>query len=122
MINWDRLEELQTDVGADAFGPLSAIFLEEVDEAVLTLRGTAGGRPANQEERFHALKGAALTLGFDVLAAACAGAEAQAARGLDAAAHVPEITRLYAESRRLFMQDMARQGTDCAAARTHCMI
>lgn len=116
MINWERVHELQHDIGADAFGTLSELFLEEVDAAVLALAETGTTSAQVREERFHALKGAALNLGFDTLAAACARAEVQAARGGDTGGHAHMIAALYAQSRRAFVAHTAVSRPCCAAA------
>lgn len=117
MINWERVHELQSDIGADAFGALSELFLEEFEAAVEALSATSASCAQAREEQFHALKGAALNLGFDTLAAACARAEAQAARGAETGGHARMIAALYAQSRRAFLTHSVVSRAGCVAAR-----
>ena len=73
MIDWDRLEELQREVGEDDFTEIAALFLEELTEALETLGALTD--PRELSDGYHGLKGAALNLGFTTVAKLCADAE-----------------------------------------------
>ena len=62
MINWDKVSELRGEIGAEDFGEVVEIFLEEVDEEITKLRHNEDH--ATLEAQLHFLKGSALNLGF----------------------------------------------------------
>lgn len=64
-----RLRDLRDEVGDDGFEEVVALFLKESDDAVDRLSQLSGGAPP--EDALHFLKGIALNLGFDDLAALC---------------------------------------------------
>jgi HPt (histidine-containing phosphotransfer) domain-containing protein len=77
VISTERLDELKSEVGEDDFGEIVALFITESDGIVGQLRDAADAAAA--EELLHALKGSALNLGFDTLAALCRQGEGQLA-------------------------------------------
>jgi len=77
MINWDRVEDLRTDVGADDFDEIVEVFLIEVDGIANALQTAKVDQDI--ELHLHALKNAALNLGFYELAALCQTSEKLAA-------------------------------------------
>ena len=79
MIDWQRVHELQDEVGLEDFHEVVDLFLEEVEEVVERLKGTPD--PASYEADFHFLKGSALNLGFQAFATICADNERSAAAG-----------------------------------------
>lgn len=79
MIDWDRVRELRGEIGAEDFGEVAAMFLEEADEAVARL--LPGLTAKAMEADLHYLKGAALNLGFVTLSALCQEGERKAASG-----------------------------------------
>lgn len=69
MIDWERVAELREEVGAEAFGEVVALFLEETDAVIATL-----ARSTDDEEiraSLHFVKGSALNLGFAKVAELC---------------------------------------------------
>lgn len=78
-IDWERVTELRDEIGADGFGEVVALFLEEADEAIARITPAAGARAL--EADLHFLKGAALNLGFQDFAALCQEGERRAADG-----------------------------------------
>jgi histidine phosphotransfer protein HptB len=79
MIDWARVNDLRDEIGADSFDEVATLFLDEADEAVARLDGS---QPAGDlESALHFLKGAALNLGFRVLAGKCQDGERRAAGG-----------------------------------------
>ena len=99
MIDWDRVEELRSEVGAEDFADIALLFLSEVYGVAALL--AAGADLATLEGDLHFLKGGALNLGFARLAALAAAGERQAAAGtpVDLAA----LLDCYAGSRAEFL-------------------
>jgi HPt (histidine-containing phosphotransfer) domain-containing protein len=97
VISTERLDELKAEVGADDFSEIVALFIAESD--ALLARLTEAHDPAEAEELLHALKGSALNLGFDTLAALCREGEGRAA-GTDAwSPRVERLRDVYGQSR-----------------------
>ncbi|MEO0342722.1 MAG: Hpt domain-containing protein [Pseudomonadota bacterium] len=65
MIDWARVSELKADIGEDIFEELLPIFLEEISEALETLKGQE--TTAEIAATAHFIKGSASNLGFSVL-------------------------------------------------------
>lgn len=86
-----RLRALREEVGEDGYEEVLALFLAESDEVVERLARHTGG--AAPEAELHFLKGIALNLGFDDLAALCRRGER--GEGFDPAA----LAATYAETR-----------------------
>jgi len=73
MVNWDRIAELQEEIGEDEFDEVLSLFCEEMEEALSSL----GDDPASLKADLHALKGSALNIGLDEFGAICQRAEQQ---------------------------------------------
>lgn len=102
MIDWNRVSELQDEVGMDDFDEIVTLFLEEVDEA------TAGMSPDDDlGETMHFLKGCALNLGFKDLAELCATGEAQAKAGQGDLIDLEKVREVYAASRAAFLSEVS---------------
>lgn len=80
MINWDRISELQAEVGEDGFTEVVEIFLDEMAEGVDSLQQSK--TPSETLEKLHFLKGSAQNIGLEELSSLCAGHEV-AIRGGD---------------------------------------
>lgn len=93
-----RLRALREEVGEDGYEEVVALFLAESDEVVELLEGRAVGDVPEAE--LHFLKGIALNLGFDDLAALCRRGEK--GEGFDPAA----LRRVYDQTR-LAMEGVA---------------
>ena len=106
MINWDRVEELQGEVGADAFGEVVEIFLEEAAELIQRL--TSPDRAQCLADDLHFMKGSALSLGFSELATLCQKGEAQARNANADAVDIAEIVDNFEQSRLEFLNGLAR--------------
>lgn len=100
MIDWSRVDELKDEIGADDFGEVVALFLDEADEVAARLG--AGPDPARIEAELHFLKGSALNLGFTDLAQLCQEGEKAAAAGQGAGIDLGAVIDCYAASRRAF--------------------
>lgn len=103
MVNWARVEELKAEIGADDFEEVVEIFLEECD-------GTAARLPTSQslEADLHFLRGAAMNLGLDAMAAACQDGERTAAGGRAEEVDRDALVRLYDGSREAFLDRTRR--------------
>lgn len=116
MIDWNRLNALNHDFGADALGEVVALFIEEMDEAVLQLPAIDG--VSARADALHMLKGTAANLGLVALAELCALGE----DGLRGNADAPDFPVLagrvrttYAASR----SELLRQTPDRLGVQLH---
>ena len=96
MIDWPRVTELREEVGAEDFGEVVEIFLEEVEEVIGKLEG---GDRGQLEQDLHFLKGSALNLGFDEFSSTLPGWRAslctrRAADGVDVPAIIANFPSL----------------------------
>lgn len=105
MIDWSRVDELVDEIGAEDFGEVVALFLDEVETAIGQLEAGAGN-PVVTEEQMHFLKGAALNIGFATLAQLCQKGEKSAAEGKPDAVSPQEVRDCYESSRAQFEQDL----------------
>ncbi len=97
MISTARLDELRSEVGEDDFGEIVALFIAESDGIVELLAAVSD--PAQGEELLHALKGSALNLGFDTLAALCREGEDARAGTPAWGARVDRLVDVYRQSK-----------------------
>lgn len=105
MIDWDRVGELKEEVGADAFGEVVEIFLDEMDEAIAALPDQNGADALS--EALHFLKGSALNIGFSGLAALCVAGEETCRAGQADTVNTHDIADGYADARKVFLQGLA---------------
>lgn len=106
MIDWNRVRELRDEIGADDFGEVVLMFLQEADEVVLRI-GAAGGpaqSPRGVAEDLHFLRGAAVNLGFRELAGLCHEAERRAIA--DQPVDLTVITDHFRKVRAIFVSDL----------------
>jgi HPt (histidine-containing phosphotransfer) domain-containing protein len=98
MIDWNRVEELRDEIGAEGFAEVIDMFL---DEAMGALNALAAGLPAGEvETQLHFLKGSALNLGLRDLAAICQDGERRAAGGDAASVDIPRLSATFQASRK----------------------
>lgn len=97
MINWTRVQELRDEIGPEGFVEVADMFLEEANQAVAAL--VSGRFPEEIENYLHFLKGSALNLGFDELAAICREGERKAAAGYGALVDTALVAWIYQSSR-----------------------
>lgn len=69
MLDLERIAELREEVGADAFGEVVEMFVEEVEEVLHRLDPSA--EFAETADKLHFLRGCALNLGFRRFADEC---------------------------------------------------
>lgn len=79
MINWARVAELRDDFGEDGFAEVIEVFLDEVQTGQERLAAASSAEAMRAE--FHFLKGAALNMGLDEVAALCERGEALSEQG-----------------------------------------
>lgn len=96
MINWQRIDELRSEIGDEDFKDVLGIFLEEIDETTTRLEG---GEVTDLEGEMHAMKGSALNVGLADLAILCEKAERMAREGDDRAIDVKQIILCARQSR-----------------------
>lgn len=113
MINWDRVIELRDEIGAEDFGEVVELFLEEVEQVIDKLRdhpdlGTLG-------EDLHFLKGSALNLGFRSFSILCQGGETAAAAGTADTVDVAAILANYSASKQEFQSLLDAKTKSCGA-------
>jgi HPt (histidine-containing phosphotransfer) domain-containing protein len=97
VISTARLDELKSEVGADDFAEIVSLFIAESDGIVGRLGGASTA--AEAEELLHALKGSALNLGFDDLAALCREGEGREAGSAGWRTRVDRIVAVYEASK-----------------------
>lgn len=66
LIDWQRVDDLASEIGADAVVEVVTMFLEETDEVIARLSAASPSA-----EDYHFLKGSALNLGLSDLATLC---------------------------------------------------
>ena len=110
MIDWDRIEELRHEIGAEDFSEVAEIFLEELEEVVAKITGS--GSSDGLEEQMHFIKGCALNLGFAEMAQFASDGERSAAAGQASDVDLAALATCFKSSRREFL---ARFGDSAAA-------
>jgi HPt (histidine-containing phosphotransfer) domain-containing protein len=108
MINWDQVKQLEEDIGAEDFGDVVVMFIEEVDEAVDDLRSLPKLDDDALAAAMHFLKGSAANLGFKEFADYCGTSEKRAENGAGNDVDLTTVVRLYDDSKQLFLQDVPK--------------
>jgi histidine phosphotransfer protein HptB len=105
MIEWDRVNELRSEIGDDDFADVVELFLQEADDAILRISKIGGA--AVLEADLHFLKGAALNLGFREFAGLCQEGERLAAVG-DCSADLAAVKASYQRSKAALLAGQAK--------------
>ncbi len=100
MIDWTRVEELNSEIGAEDFAEVVELFLEEVEEVIERLKSISD--ISHLEEDLHFLKGSALNLGFRAFSTFCQAGETAAANGQADTVNLVEILECYDASKSEF--------------------
>jgi HPt (histidine-containing phosphotransfer) domain-containing protein len=108
MIDWARIRVLQNEIGAEDFGDVVELFLDEVEAEIATLR--AGYDPTQLESKFHMLKGSALNLGFRTFAEHCQTGETAASENRHSQIDVSATLSVYDLSKTEFLMGLRQQG------------
>lgn len=106
MIDWNRVTELRDEIGAEDFGEVVEIFLEEVEDEIDKLRGQVD--ESSLESTMHFLKGSALNLGFSEFSELCQKGETAAGAGDADAIDLPRITACYDASKSEFLSALSK--------------
>ncbi|MEM6826195.1 MAG: Hpt domain-containing protein [Pseudomonadota bacterium] len=69
MIDWNRVQELRDEIGAEDFAEIAVLFLSEIEEAAEGLPTITD--PTARSEALHGMKGSAMNLGFQAFANIC---------------------------------------------------
>lgn len=105
MIDWNRVEELRSEVGAEDFMEVVDLFLEEVDEVIERLGHQSG--TDHLEQDLHFLKGSSLNLGFATFSSLCRDGEQAARTGQGTVIDLSQILTTYQSSRTEFLAKLA---------------
>ncbi|SHL10790.1 Hpt domain-containing protein [Roseovarius marisflavi] len=106
MIDWYRVQELRDEIGAEAFGEVVELFLEEVDDEIDKLRALSDR--SNLESQLHFLKGSALNLGFAAFSDLCHKGEMASAAGQQDTVDTTEVLTCYDASKSAFLSGLDR--------------
>jgi len=109
MIDWNRVKDLRTEIGADNFADVVDLFLDEMETELPRLR-QVNGQP-DLVAVLHFLKGGALNLGFAEFSSLCLAGELTAARDGTAAVNIQEILTSYDQSRASFVEGLGKVDT-----------
>ncbi len=115
MIDWSYVKQLETDVGAEEFRNIVALFLDEVDSEIELLRNSITGA-GMLESKMHFLKGSAAYLGFREFAGLCAQNEVLAAGGRAEEVDLSQLISVYDQSRSFFLVEAPKHCSFGAAA------
>lgn len=77
-VDWDHLNALRDDIGAEDFADVVLLFFSEIGER---LDGMRAGSALPSADDFHFLRGSAANLGFVDMVRACETAEARCRDG-----------------------------------------
>lgn len=102
MVNWDRITELQEEVGEDDLAEVLQLFCEEVEEALSALSTTDA---ETLKGHLHFLKGSALNIGLDQVSTLCREAEQTLASNPQSNILVEAIRSAY-QSARVELKDL----------------
>lgn len=105
MIDWQRVNELREEVGAEDFDEVVELFLEEVQSVIAELR--ADNREG-LEQNLHFLKGSALNLGFEKFATLCLKGERDSAAGAAKTVDLNEILAAFDQSKTDFLAGLSK--------------
>lgn len=100
MINWDRVNELREEIGAEDFAEVVDLFLEEVEQVIEKLRDAPDVNTLGED--LHFLKGSALNLGFRSFSGLCQAGETASSEGAAGSVDLPEILMNYETSKKAF--------------------
>lgn len=107
MIDWQRVDELKSEVGEEDFSEIVDLFLAEVEEVVE--RFSTSPDPGRLLDDLHFLKGSAVNLGFSEFARLCRSGERLAAEGRGAEVCLAGLAESFARSRGAFGDGAARR-------------
>lgn len=104
MLDWSRIDELRDEIGAEDFGDVVELFLEEVEEVISRLRTNPDREQLEQD--LHFLKGSALNLGFSSFSILCQEGERLSCAGQPDLVDIAAIVEEYERSRDRFLAEL----------------
>ena len=107
MIDWERVDELRDEVGAEDFDEVVQLFLGEVETTISKMREAPD--MTTLEADLHFLKGAALNLGFSAFSDLCQKGEHMAGRGEAEAVDLPGILDCFDASCAVFTAELPQR-------------
>lgn len=102
LIDWQRVDDLASEIGADAVVEVVAMFLEETDSVIDRM---GAGTPTTDD--YHFLKGSALNLGLTDLATLCQQGEQETKGGLISAQTLAATIAIYPASKTALLEGIA---------------
>ncbi len=106
MIDWNRVSQLREEIGAEDFGEVVELFLEEVEMEITKMR--CGKSAERLESQLHFLKGSALNLGFTDFSTRCQKGETAAANGQLNQIDLAGVLESYETSKAQFLEVLNR--------------
>lgn len=103
MLDWNRINELRSEVGDAEFQLILEMFLDEIEEAMMRL---SHDDPIRLEADLHFLKGCACNLGFSIFATLCHEAERRIGQDRSARIGIEELMGSYSQSKKEMMQGL----------------
>jgi len=103
MIDWAQIKQLEEDIGAEDFGDVVSLFIEEVDEAIRQLQDDPPNSADMLGPALHFLKGSAYNLGFKAFGDYCSDGEKLAMDGASGDVDLEQVVELYSISKDMFL-------------------
>ncbi|MEL6618816.1 MAG: Hpt domain-containing protein [Pseudomonadota bacterium] len=100
MIDWQRVQTLRDEIGAEDFEEVVPLFIDEVSTVTEKLRTNPD--TANLAGDLHFLKGSALNLGFAAFSTLCHAGEVRATAGDAESVDIGEILDCFDQSKLAF--------------------
>lgn len=101
MVDWDRIAELQQEVGEEDFTEVLTMFFDEFEETLENF--DHGAAP----EQIHFLKGSAANIGMQEVATLCRDAECALREGASSVDLLPGIMVSFENSRNALLELVA---------------
>lgn len=103
MLDWNRIRELQSEVGEDEFKLILELFLDEVEDVIMRVSKRHAGRLATD---LHFLKGCAWNLGFRGFGEMCDAGERLAIAGKASKFNLEAMMECYSASKQMMLQQL----------------
>ncbi|MEP5731241.1 MAG: Hpt domain-containing protein [Sulfitobacter sp.] len=107
MIDWNRVRELQDEVGAEDFDEILELFFSEVEIVIEPLTNVTDATAMAAD--LHFLRSGALNLGFSELAKLCAAGEITANSGTLDGIDPHAIQQTYEAAKSTFTSNMLKE-------------
>lgn len=104
MINWNRINDLTNDIGAENIDEVIEVFLEEVEDVLATLKADCSMNDLRHARHF--LRGSAMNLGFDELGKLCTSEDPAGFTNVETAAFIGKMKSVYDASKTEFLSGL----------------